>query len=159
MHKAVLLELVERICDENDELDEDEVDVLSAKFADSIAHPAGTDLIFYPKNWGLRDDPTPAEIVNAATSWQPRIICVRVVQKTRHPREAELFCYEIEVPQFLRTQVVSSESLEKGDKCIVALSGVKLPDGKLVQHGLIDKVFTVGKLISKTDLDVGSVIT
>lgn len=52
-------------------LTDEELDKLVIKFKNSINHPRGTDLIFYPDLVGLPDNPSVYEIVDLAMKGIP----------------------------------------------------------------------------------------
>ena len=64
--RSYLIGIVSRIlkCDGSEE----EMDELIATFESLISHPAGTDLIFYPKS---SPDPSAEQIVDEALSYVP----------------------------------------------------------------------------------------
>lgn len=76
MSKEELINLVETITTMYDkknqkELDAYEQDALVTKFEESINHPGGSDLIFYPELVGLPFEPSVEEIVDLAMKGIP----------------------------------------------------------------------------------------
>lgn len=148
MNEEQLATLVRQIIHPDKEMTLEEMDQMQDEFIDSIPHPGGSDLIFYPTNWGLASLASPEEIARAALSWRPRVIVVTISYVRPHPSRSDLTCYGIEVEHELQTQVVSPLSFEVGDRCVVALSGVNLADGTVVKHEFVDGVFSSGVIIS-----------
>jgi Colicin immunity protein / pyocin immunity protein len=138
------------------DLTDEELDQLIEEFVDSIPHPGGTDLIYYPENWGVPPDASAEMIVTEALSWRPRIVAIRVNYVRPHPRRKDLSCIGVELPNSICTQVLSTEKYGVGDTCVVALSGVRLQSGKVIEHGFVNKVFTAGEILGTTDKAPGT---
>jgi hypothetical protein len=155
MTKQKLLQLVEKLFDPKD-LTEDEVDQLVETFTDSIPHPHGNGLIYYPQQWGLPANPSAEMIVDEALNWRPRIVAMVVMNARRHLSRDDLFCIEVELPGRIETQIVSKNKYRVGAVCAVALSGVRLARGKVVTHGFVDRVYTAGELLATTDKAPGT---
>ncbi len=71
LSREELVDLVETIMTVRDKntgeyIPEKEHELLVRKFEDSINHPGGSDLIYYPELVGLPPDPTVDEIVDLA---------------------------------------------------------------------------------------------
>ena len=70
LSRKELVDLVEAIMTVRDKkgnlLSEEEHTALVVKFEKSIAHPGGSDLIYYPELVGLPNEPTVDEIVDLA---------------------------------------------------------------------------------------------
>jgi hypothetical protein len=151
MNENELLGIVNTLTSPGDDATEEELEELIDKFVSGIPHPGGTDLLFYPENWGLPPNPTSEEIVKAALSWKPRVLAMTVTTIRRHPRRKDLFCVGVEVRGVILTQVITSiKGLNVGDICAVALSGTRLCNGKIVVHGFIEGAYTAGEIVGLT---------
>lgn len=150
MNKEQLIELLRKILQPDLERSEDEYDALVEQFVESIPHPGGCDLLFYPAQWGLSDGMTAEEIATAALNWKPRVIAMQIVEVGRHPCQDDLFRCGVEVIGQCRTQIVSPVRYEAGDVVAVALSGVTLPDGEEIVHEFVKRVYSVGKTLGLT---------
>jgi hypothetical protein len=151
-----LVQIVERLVDPQPNITEEELDQLTEEFLASIPHPAGTDLIYYPEQWGLPGNVTADAIVCEALSWMPRIVACRVTYVRPHPRRNDICCIGVEVPNSIHTQVVSAKTYRVGEVCAVALSGVRLLSGRVIGHGFVDKVYSAGEILNTTDNGVGT---
>jgi len=129
-----LLVLVRRIIDPPDDMDESEHGELLGQFESSIPHPGGTDLLYYPQHWGLTGDVSPEDVVDAALSWVPRALVMRVRRVRPHLDDRKLRCYEVVVEGVMQTQVVAAAGVEEGAAVVVALSGCRLRDGTMVRQ-------------------------
>jgi hypothetical protein len=125
-------------------------------FGKSISHPAGTSLLSYPDHWGLSRQATPEEIVREAVSWRPRVLAMTVTEVGRHVFRQDLFAIMVEVKGKIHTQVISPIKPNVGDVYAIALSGVRLPDGREVKHGFRDRMYSVGDLLGKTEKPEGT---
>ncbi len=156
MNQRDLVQMVEKLVSPPSHMTDRELEQSIETFVASISHPAGTDLIYYPEQWGLPADPSAEMIVNEALSWRPRIVAIRVRDVRPHPRRKDLFCIVVELPNSVRSQVVSTKEFQIGDICIVALSGVRLQSGKMIEHGFVDKAYTAGEILGTTDKAPGT---
>lgn len=152
-----LLWIVNAMFDPPDDMDEGELSSLEDEFSDSIEHPAGAALLHYPETWGLGESPTANQIVSEALGWRPRVLAMKIVSVRPHFKRPDLFIYDV-LSGRIRTQVVSSVPLQQGQVCDVALSGAKLPDGRLASHGFVDNVYTVGEVIGPSKSKEGTEI-
>ena len=159
MDREELVGLVKYITDPPIEADEGDVGAMIDRFVGSIPHPGGTDLIYYPENWGLPSDLSPEGVVQAALGWKPRTLVMKVNQVRLHPRESGLRCYSVVVDGVVRTQVVAKSGIDEGAAVVVALSGCTLLDGTEVLHSFVGRAFSAGQLLGVTELPVGSDLT
>jgi hypothetical protein len=151
-----LVQTVEKLVRPQPNMTDDELEQLIENFVASIRHPAGTDLIYYPQQWGLPADASADMIVSEALSWRPRIVAISVTYVRPHPRRKDLSCIGVELPNSICTQVVSTKKYRVGDICVAALSGVRLHSGKVIEHGFVDKAFTAGEILATTDKAPGT---
>jgi hypothetical protein len=151
-----LVQTVEKLVEPQPDMTDEQLEQLIEKFVASIRHPAGTDLIYYPQQWGLPADASADRIVSEALSWRPRIVAISVTYIRPHPRRKDLSCIGVDLPNSICTQVVSTKKYRVGDICVVALSGVRLASGKVIGHGFVDKVFTAGEILGTTDKPPGT---
>jgi Colicin immunity protein / pyocin immunity protein len=156
MANRELVETVEKLLRPQPEMTDDELQQLMDRFVALIRHPAGTDLIYYPQQWGVPANASAEEIVNEALSWRPRIVAIRVSYVRPHPRRKDLSCVGVELPNGICTQVLSKNNFRVGDTCVVALSGVRLHRGKVIEHGFVDRIFTAGEILGATDRTPGT---
>jgi hypothetical protein len=156
MAERELRQILEKLLRPQQNMTEDESDQLIEKFLASIRHPAGTDLLFDPHHWGLPFDASAEMIVHEALSWKPRIVAMSVTYVRPHPRRKDLFCIGVELPNRICTQVLSAKKYGVGAICVVALSGVRLCSGKVIEHGFVDKAFTAGEVLDTTDKAPGT---
>jgi len=140
-------------------LSEDEVDEAVARFESAVPHPAPSDLIFWPGNWGLPQDATPEAVVATARGWTPRVVALRVVRSTPTRRGSARCLVELEGGQFKSVSVVSESKVKAGAVVAVALSGVELRDGRRAEHGYVDKAYSMGILLDEVGAEVGSDLT
>ena len=124
-----LLALVRQIADPSDDMGDEELSRLEERFADSIRHPGGEDLINYPDRWGLPPDPSPEQVVEAAVSWKPRALVMRVTHVRPHPLDDRFALLRGGCRRSHRTQVVAPVGIAAGAAVVIALSGCRLPDG------------------------------
>jgi hypothetical protein len=66
-----------------------------------------------------------------------------------------MYCVELMVKEKAKVQVASSFMFSVGDRCKVALSGVRLQDGSVVKHGYIERAYNAGEIIEKTESEEG----
>ena len=126
------------------------------RFLELCPHPGRTDLLFYPTYWGLGTNPSSEEIADAVVNWRPRILAMTIVRVRRHRFRPDLSCYVVEVGQEIHTQVVGAKKYHVRDVCAVALSGVRLPDGKEIKHGFVDRAYSAGEILGLTDAPPGT---
>ncbi|MEM8864635.1 MAG: bacteriocin immunity protein [Planctomycetota bacterium] len=158
MERDEILCVIEKLIEADDTLSEEDIEALVQRFVDSIDHPGGSDLIYFPHFWGLGHDPSPEQILDEAINWIPRVLVMQIVEKTKHPRRTDLECYQVQVPDVCTTQIVSDDHFDVGDTCSVALSGCDLTNGRVVTHGFIDGAFSAGVIVARSDAPVGSVL-
>lgn len=154
MDRADLIRLVGSLTDPRTK--PRQIETLAETFADNIPHPAGTDLLFYPENWGLSPTPSPEEIVSEALSWRPRIVAMRIEEIRSHPKRTDLYCYGVTPDGKTHTQVISGLRLAVGDICVVAASGIVLADGQQVRHRYLEGAYTFGEILRRTDQPPGT---
>lgn len=65
-----LIELIEKIRDPT--RDQRETVSLLQHLSQNVPHPEVSGLIFWPKRYGLSDDPTPEQILEKALSYVPK---------------------------------------------------------------------------------------
>jgi hypothetical protein len=159
MTRQELIALVEVICNDNS-CTEKQIGKFIKAFEEAIPHPAGLDLVEHPSLWGLSSDSTPEQIVDFALDWHPVFIVAKVENK--YP-DTGCFFNRIVVPNKISGNVIACEEYNTGDHCIIATSG-KSYRGQIVKHGFVkhkqDKIslFTIGQLVAKTDLPVGTIV-
>lgn len=158
MNRDELIALAQRLLQPDEDVDLDEHGAMEAAFEQAISHPAGIDLINYPQVWGLPAGMNAEQVVDIALSWRPVLLAMQVARVEPHPRRKDLRCYQLEVPNRLKVQVVSSQTLTPGDICAVALSGYRLPDGRVIGHGFSFDVFSVGEVLGRTSALTGTEI-
>jgi hypothetical protein len=129
-------------------------------FLVNCKHPSGTDLIFWPNLFPeLPQDraPTAQEIADCALSWEPHVVAMRVTQRSGG-KWVGYYLYELEAPDTPPTQVVTSldTAYEEGAVVAVALKGVRLDDGSVVDTTFGFGSRSCGKILGTTDKPVGS---
>ncbi|WDI42600.1 bacteriocin immunity protein [Bremerella sp. P1] len=155
MNRQDLIAMINQILDPDENTSSEDIDRLLEEFISSIKHPGGSDLIYYPENWGLNSCASAEDIANEAMSWAPRVVSMKVSYARPHPNRDDLICYGVEIEGHIQTQVVSSLTLKPRENCAVALSGVRLPDGSTVQHVFVDQAFSAGVILGRTGQPVG----
>ena len=155
IERSELLKLVLNILDPPAEADDDDLLAMEERFAEEIPHPGGEDLLNYPEHWGLPKNPSPEEIVDAALSWVPRALTMRIASVREHPSEESLRCYEVEIQGLILTQVVSGHEFRENQTVVVALSGCELLEGGKVEHLFVGEAFSAGQILGLTGLPPG----
>jgi hypothetical protein len=129
-------------------------------FMVNCKHPAESDLIFRPEEVpGLPQDrePTAEEVADRALSWEPRVVAMRVAERTGG-KSVGYYLYRLEAPDTPSTQVATSLDTvyEKGAVVAVALKGVRLDDGSVVDTTYHFGAMSCGEILGATDKPVGS---
>jgi Colicin immunity protein / pyocin immunity protein len=151
MNKDELLSITSKLLAPKQNMSDEEVESLIERFVAAVPHPGGTDLIYHPQEWGLPIKMSAEQVVSEALSWKARIVSMAVIYVRQHPLRTELSCFGVELNGRFRTQIVSPLKLKVGDNCVVALSGARLSNGKVVTHGFVDRAFTAGEILGITD--------
>ncbi len=155
MNEKELLHIVQTMAAPGPDVSGDELERLADVFEASISHPGGNALLYYPDDWGLPPDASPEQIVKEALSWRPQILAMRVSYVRPHPWRHGTYCIGVEIEGRMKTQIVSQTKFNVGDVCAVALSGIKLPDGRVITHGFIDRAYSAGEILGLTDKEPG----
>lgn len=156
MDEAQLAKIVRDIRSPPTSLSNDDLDKLVEEFIQSIPHPGGSDLLFYPSNWGVDEDATAEEIASVALSWAPSPMVMEVFFTRRHPSNRAVYIYGVRIPDAVSTQVVSSGKYEVGSICVVALSGACASGQRVVRHGFVDRVYSAGEILGLSRDPVGT---
>ena len=69
LSRQELIDLVSRIRNAEN-ASEQEISEWLAFFAQNVPHPAASDLIYWPNEWGLDDEPSNGEIVDKALEYK-----------------------------------------------------------------------------------------
>jgi hypothetical protein len=158
MQEDELLAAVVLLMNPPDDVDLDYLEELESKFEQAIPHPAGVDLINYPSVWGYPSGLTAEQVVHIATSWPAKVLAMQVVDLPKHPQLRSNKAYTLSIPGQLQIQVVSPEVYQVGDVCAVALSRTTLASGEVVSHGYVEKAFSAGRILGRTNASVGSTV-
>lgn len=139
-------------------LGEEELERGIATFDRAVKHPAGNGLVFWPTHWGLPDDPSAEQIVDAAFSWVPRVIALRATLSRALKGSARRFVL-LEGGEFKCVSVVTDVTHVVGDVLAVALSGTHLKDGRMASHGFVDGACSMGLLLERVNVPPGTDLT
>jgi hypothetical protein len=155
LSRAEMVEIVSRVL-----TGRDDHDFYLDLFLVNCRHPLESDLIFHPNSVPElpRDrEPTAEEIVDYDLSWEPRVVAMQVAQRSGG-ESVGYYIYKLQAPGTPPTQVVTSLDTvyEKGAVLAVALKGVRLEDGSVVETSFEFRAYSCGKLLGPTDQPVGS---
>jgi len=159
-----LLQIVRSISDKDNRPDEATYDVLIQKWNALCPHPGGTDIIFWPNELGLcRENEvglfemSPEEMVDFALNWVPRIVAMQIIQRSGG-KSVGYYLYKLIAPDTPKTQVVTSiaSMYENGAVVAVALKGVRLEDGSVVDTNFDFGAMLCGKILGITNDSIGS---
>jgi hypothetical protein len=125
-------------------------------------HPSGSDLIYWPNRVPeLPQDrePTAEEIADVALGWQPRVVAMRISRRSGG-ESVGYYLYQLEAPNTPPTQVATylGAAYEKAAVVAVALKGVRLDDGSVVDTTFAFGPMSCGKILGITDKSVGTQI-
>jgi hypothetical protein len=155
LSRAEMVEIVSRVMDCGDDHD-----FYLELFLLHCKHPSESDLIFWPNlvpELPQDREPTAQEIADCALNWQPRVVAMRVAQRSGG-KSVGYYLYQLEAPGTPPTQVVTSLDTvyEKGAVVAVALKGVQLDDGSVVSTTFEFGPMSCGRLLGATDKPIGS---
>jgi len=162
--RDALLRIVRTLSDYANFPTEEESDALVKEWAALCPHPGGTDIIFWPNELGLcpddevgRFEMSPEAMVDYALNWEPRTVAMQVSQRSGGA-SVGYYLYKLEAPGTPTTQVATSLATvyEKGAMVAVALKGVRLTDGSVVDTTFEFGVVSCGKIIGISDKLAGS---
>jgi hypothetical protein len=150
-----MVEIVSRVM-----ISGDEHDFYLELFEVNCKHPSGSDLIFWSNlvpELPQDREPTAEEITDCALNWEPRVVAMRVTQRSGG-KSVGYYAYTLEAPDTPPTQVVTALDTvyEKGAVVAVALKGVRLGDGSMVSTTFEFGSFSCGKVLGPTDKPIGS---
>ena len=155
LSRAEMVEIVSRLLAGGDAHD-----FYFALFELYCKHPESSDLIYYPEAIPElpRDrEPSAEEIADCALNWEPRVVAMRITQRSGGTH-VPYYLYRLEAPATPTTQVVTpvDTRYEKGAVVEVALKGVLLDDGTVVEPTFSLGPYSCGKILGPTDQPVGS---
>jgi hypothetical protein len=132
-------------------------------FLANCRHPSGSDLLFWPDlvpELPQRREPTAQEIADCALGWEPRVVAMRIAQRSGG-KSVGCYVYQLEAPGAPPTQVVTSLDTvyEREAVVAVALKGVRLEDGSVVDTTYEFGAMSCGKILGATDRPPGSRIS
>ena len=137
---------------------------LVEEFTRLCPHPGGSDILFWPNHVGLcRDEEiatfkmTAEEIVDFALSWQPATVAMTVAERIGGIAVG-YYQYKLTAPGYPPTTVATSTDIDfsTGEVVAVALKGVELPDGQIVDVNFRLKCFSCGMLLGICDAVPGT---
>ncbi len=149
-----MIEIVSRIIQGEDQ------DFYLYLFIKNCKHPGESGLIFgqhlIPELPHDREA-TAEEIADCAMNWEPRTVAMEVVERLGGESVGYLI-YTLEAPQTPQTQVVTPLDVvyETGTVLAVALKGVELEDGSIVETTYELGAMSCGKILGVTDQPVGN---
>jgi hypothetical protein len=131
-----------------------------ALFCVNCKHPAGVNLIYWPSS--VPDMPkdralTNEEVADIALSWEPRVVAMQIAER-RGGGSVDYYIYTLTAPNTPSAQVVTglNEKYDVGTVLAVALKGMRLRDGSIVQATYPYRVESCGKILGITGATLGS---
>ncbi len=155
-----MIEIVSRSMHQNGNRD---CDFYLELFLKNGKHPSASDLIYWPNlvpELPQDREPTAEEIADCAMNWEPRVVAMKVALRSGG-NSVGYYLYKLEAPGIPETQVVAPLDIvyENGAIVAVALKGVRLDDGSLVDTTFEFGAMSCGKILGITHHSIGSRIT
>ena len=138
--------------------------MLVEEWANLCPHPSGTDILFYPEKLSPRpsgeigsDGMSPDDMVDFALAWEPQTLAMKVVERSGGA-SVGYYLYNLDAPGIPKTQVATSlDTLyEVGTVVVVALKGVRLADGTVVETCFDLGPLSCGRILGITAVPVGT---
>lgn len=162
--RLALLRIARLTDDPNSQLTEEESGALVDEWDRLCPHPGGNGILFWPNELGLccQDElgtfvMSPEAMAEYALNWEPRVVAMQVIERSGG-ESVGYYIYKLVAPGTPNTQVVTAleTAYGKGAILAVALKGVRMKDGSLVERSFEFRVFSCGRILGVTDDAVGT---